>query len=158
MRLAGPVVRAVFTLLLAGFVFISGCGKKEPETRTERPPILVEALVVQAESFQETVASSAVIRAHEEFRISTQVDGMLLEKKVDRGDRVKKNQILFEIESEPFDLQVRDRTALLNRAWLSSWSTIYAACAQPRWQGARFMGNLWNRYSCRWSATSCGIA
>ncbi|HEY5648141.1 MAG TPA: efflux RND transporter periplasmic adaptor subunit, partial [Nitrospiria bacterium] len=97
--------------LLAG-----GCGRNEAASPTEKQAVPVEVLEVHPEPFRETVASSAVAQAHEEYRVSAQVDGMLLEQNVDRGDRVTKDQVLFRFDPEPFDLRVRERSAVLAQA------------------------------------------
>ncbi|MFQ5589455.1 MAG: efflux RND transporter periplasmic adaptor subunit, partial [Nitrospiria bacterium] len=54
--------------------------------------------------------------AYREHRISTEVNGMLKQKHVSGGDRVKKGDVLFELDAERFELQVKEKTALLARA------------------------------------------
>lgn len=114
-----PFKFPVWVILVLGGISVfsvAGCGRNEAASRPEKPPVPVEVFNAHFESFRETVVSSAVARAHEEYRVSSQVDGMLLEQKVGRGDHVKKGQILFRIDPEPFELQVRERSAVLSQA------------------------------------------
>jgi membrane fusion protein, multidrug efflux system len=97
------------------FALTAGCGKK-PEASPGKSPIQVEVLEIKSETFRETIVGSAVAEAKVEHRVSAEVGGVLKIQHVDRGDKVKKGSVLFEIDPEEFQLQVRARAASLSRA------------------------------------------
>jgi len=105
-------------VLLVFLVLASACDKK-PNAAPPSPPATenrVEVLEVRPETIQETIASSAVATPHREYRVSMQISGMLAVQHVDRGDTVKKGEVLFELDSEAFQLRVKEREANLARA------------------------------------------
>ena len=98
------------------FVLSTGCADPTESVSTPKEPIRVELLEVAPETFRETIVTSAVAAAKEEHRVSAQIGGMLKIRHADRGDRVEKGEILFEMDPEEFELQVRERKANLARA------------------------------------------
>ncbi len=108
---------------IAGFLsyffalfFFMGC--EAPTTKSEVMQKIkkVEVFTVQPETFEETIVASAVASAHLEYRISTEISGLLKEKHVERGDYVTKGTVLFELDPEVFRLTLREKTAALARA------------------------------------------
>lgn len=108
--------RQYLMLFIAGLVFIAGCAKESQEVVEAQTPQKVEVFTAESESFQSTILSSAPAAAYREHRISTEVDGMLKNKYVTRGDWVKTGDILFEMDAERFELRVKEQTAVLARA------------------------------------------
>lgn len=105
-------------MIAAGLLaLLPGCGES-PQAQDQRPKkvlVQVEVLEIRPETFQETMVVSGVAKAKVEYRISTQVSGMLKAQHVDRGERVKEGMVLFEIDPEEFQLHVRERVANFNR-------------------------------------------
>ena len=92
------------------------CGQKPEASPVMTSPVQVEVLEVKPETLQETVVASATAEAAVEHRVSVEVGGVLKAQHVDRGDQVKKGEVLFEIGPEEFQLRVKERTANLDRA------------------------------------------
>lgn len=110
---AGPgIVLLIFLSLTSACGERSGIDPVSPPTKKNR----VEVFEIKTETVQEIIASSAVAAPHLKYRVSMQVSGMLAAQHVDRGDKVNKGEILFEIDSEPFQLRVKERKANLERA------------------------------------------
>ncbi|MBN4053192.1 efflux RND transporter periplasmic adaptor subunit [bacterium AH-315-L15] len=105
-------IRQVLLLLIL-FYGSAGC-EKRPEASP--PPEIrnrVEVLEARPETFQEIIAVSAVAKPGLEYRLSTQISGMLMTQHVNRGESVQKGTLLFEIDPEKFQLRVKERTANL---------------------------------------------
>lgn len=102
--------------LLVFLGFASGCEEKPNASPPPTTENRVEVFVVTPETVQETIASSAVAAPHREYRVSMQIGGMLAVQHVDRGDTVNEGDVLFKIDSEAFQLRVKERKANLARA------------------------------------------
>ncbi len=102
--------------LLVSLSLTYGCEEKPNASPPPTAENRVEVFIVTPETVQETISSSAVAAPHMEYRVSMQISGMLAVQHVDRGDSVNKGDVLFEIDSEAFQLQVKDRKANLARA------------------------------------------
>ncbi len=108
------VLRSVFYVFCT--LFFVGC-EPVPEKLEAREKIKkVEVFIVEVEDFEETIVASAVASAHIEYHISTEVSGLLKVKHAKWGDRVKKGETLFEIDSEGFALILKEKKAALTRA------------------------------------------
>ncbi|VAX33349.1 hypothetical protein MNBD_NITROSPIRAE01-1891 [hydrothermal vent metagenome] len=97
-------------------VFFVGCEPGTDKLEVREKIKKVEVFIVKTEDFEETIVASAVAFAHIEHRVSTEVSGLLKIKHARWGDRVKKGETLFEIDSEGFILIVKERKAALARA------------------------------------------
>ncbi|NOY85396.1 MAG: efflux RND transporter periplasmic adaptor subunit [Nitrospirae bacterium] len=97
-------------------VFFVGCEPGPDQIELREKIKKVEVFIVKTEDFEETIVASAVASAHMEYRISTEVSGLLKIKQAEWGDRVKKGETLFEIDSENFILIVKAKKAALARA------------------------------------------
>ncbi len=104
----------VFSFLLIIF-FLPACGKSGSR-EADRSPIEVEVLKISPRIFQETIVASGVAKAKYEYRVSAQVGGMLKVHYKDRGDRVKKGEVLFRIDPEEYEIMVQERKANLEQA------------------------------------------
>ncbi len=117
-RLLKGRIPMLFGMAMAGslLALVYGCGTKPEASGPVKAPIRVEVVEPRPETIHETIVASAAAAAKVEYRVSAQVDGMLKVRHVDRGDRIKKGQLLFEIDPEEFELNVREQTANLDRA------------------------------------------
>jgi len=102
-------------MLISVILSLPSCNRSGSR-ETERPPAQVEVLKIKSQTFQDTMVVSGVARAKYEYRISAQVGGMLKAHYKDRGDRVKKGEVLFKIDPEEFELLVKERRANLEQA------------------------------------------
>lgn len=100
-------------ILWAFFFTLVGCEEKQEILVPAKAPIRVEVLEVKSSTFQESIVASGVASASVEHRVSTRVNGMLKARYVDRGDKVSKGQVIFEIDAEEFQLRLKDKTANL---------------------------------------------
>ena len=91
------VLASALTLALAA------CGKPEASTEPARP-----VLVVQPSGGAETAfrAYAGEIRAREESALSFRIGGALVKRLVDAGDRVRRGQLLAELDPGDASLQV----------------------------------------------------
>ena len=99
--------------LTAGFFSLVSCEEKPEVPVPTKAPIRVEILEVESSTFQESIVASGVASASVERRVSTRVNGMLKARNVERGDKVSKGQVIFEIDPEEFQLRLKDKTANL---------------------------------------------
>jgi membrane fusion protein, multidrug efflux system len=111
-----PCILVLFVVF--GIVLSFGCGIQSEEKNPvpDRPAVRVEVLRVESSTVRETMVASAVAEAKVDYRVSAEVEGVLVHQNVDRGDRVEKGQILFEIEKDEFRLRQRDRAARFAQA------------------------------------------
>ncbi|MBN4050043.1 efflux RND transporter periplasmic adaptor subunit [Nitrospira defluvii] len=108
----------ILCFIFYGFcaTFFVGC-EPVPDKPAAREKIKkVEVFIVEAKDFEETIVTSAVAAAHMEYRVSTEVSGLLKVKHAEWGQRVKKGETLFEIDSEEFSLILKEKQAALTRA------------------------------------------
>lgn len=96
--------------------FLVACAPVTEESEVTQKIKKVEVFIVQPETFQETIVASAVASAYLDHRISTEVSGLLKVRRAERGDRVKKGDVLFEIDPENFMLKMKEKQAALTRA------------------------------------------
>ena len=102
-------------ILTTCFFTLPGCEENPEISVRPKVPIRVEILEVESSTFQETLVASGVASASIEHRVSTRVNGMLKARHVERGDKVSKGQVIFEIDPEEFWLRLKDKTANLAR-------------------------------------------
>ncbi len=103
-------------VLLVFLSLTSACEEKPKAFPPPKGENRVEVLQVEPETFQETIVSSAVAAPYREYRVSMQIGGMLAAQHVDRGDSINEGDVLFKIDSEAFQLRVKEREANLARA------------------------------------------
>jgi RND family efflux transporter MFP subunit len=102
-RLARPL--AVLTASL--FAALSGCSKPAPKSDDVRP---VRAIVVAPATAAVTEEFSGDVRARYESRLGFRVGGKIVARKVDVGARVKRGQVLMQLD--PRDLKLGQAQAL----------------------------------------------
>ena len=107
-NLQSDVVRRCVLLSLVAFVGVSGCAKA-PEVAPPSPPEVTVTTPIQKDVtvFQEFVGSTEAFKS---VHIRARVQGFLDKMSFEPSSFVKKNQLLFVIEQEPYEAQ-RDRAA-----------------------------------------------
>jgi HlyD family secretion protein len=111
-----PTVRVFPAAALAAAVLLSvaGCGRAR-----EAPPESVRSVTV-ARAVRSTIAVSveypAKIRAAREIVLSAKVPGRVASVRADVGQRVRRGEVLFTLESSDYDAQARQARAALESA------------------------------------------
>ncbi len=110
-----PMCHIFILMLLA--VLLANCDTRRTEFHgNQETTVKVEVKVLSPESFQETILSYSIATPKVEHVITAQVGGMLVNHHADRGDRVSKGMILFEMDREKFGLHLREQKALLEKS------------------------------------------
>lgn len=100
MRAKAPTYRLLF---LAAVLGLTACGGDEEAKEAPRPVLVVRAVgdaTVQASAF------AGEIRAREESPLSFRIGGQLVRRVVDAGDRVKRGDVLAELDPGDARLEV----------------------------------------------------
>jgi len=111
-------------LLVVGLAFAAACslaGCREQESAASPGPAptvapSVNVIKVQPETLPVTSEWVATLDGFVNAQIRPQVTGYLIRKTYDEGSRVKKDQMLFEIDSRPFRTALAQAEAALARA------------------------------------------
>jgi RND family efflux transporter MFP subunit len=96
-------------------LFLSGCGEKEAHRDAETATV-VNAYMVASSSIENTLRFTGDIRAQRDVRIFSQVPNRIVEFRVDKGDFVRKNEILAVIENSILNRIVDQAQAALQTA------------------------------------------
>ena len=88
---------------LATTLALAGCGKPEAQVETARPVLVVHPSAGAQSAFS---AYAGEIRAREESALSFRIGGSLVKRLVDAGDRVRRGQLLAELDPGDAGLQV----------------------------------------------------
>lgn len=95
-----------------GFALLAGCGNGEPETVSVRP-----VMVVQPQPANETVVSyPGEVRARYEPELAFRIGGKVIERKVEAGDRVRRDQPLARLDPQDVRLQLEGVRAQVTAA------------------------------------------
>lgn len=87
-------------LIILGFIFITiSCSEKPPQTSTPVGVTIVEAVKVDLPIYREFVGS---IYGYKDIPIRARVEGFLESIDFEEGTKVKKGQLLYTIDSQPF--------------------------------------------------------
>ena len=86
----------VAMLALALTVALAACGKPEAQVETARPVLVVHPSGGAQSAFS---AYAGEIRAREESALSFRIGGSLVKRLVDAGDRVRRGQLLAELDA-----------------------------------------------------------
>ncbi len=104
-------------VLSAISVLSAGCGKQpKVEAKQDSGPIVVEAVKVVARELPRTVDSTGTLFPFDEALISAEIEGKVLEVKVDLGDQVSEGQVMVRISDEEQVFVVAQSEAQLKMA------------------------------------------
>src|SRR5688572_2860140 len=99
--------RTTVVLLIAALVACKGRGKKEEQYKAEK---------VDRGNVTMTVTATGTVSAVTTVQIGSQVSGVIAQLYADFNSRVKKGQLLAELDPTPFEQQMEQRRADLTRA------------------------------------------
>jgi multidrug efflux pump subunit AcrA (membrane-fusion protein) len=101
MRTAGLIAGAsVLCLLLAG------CAKEEE--KEAEPVVPVQTAEVRTESIQRVISGEGILRALDQSAIMPKIAAPVIAFHVDRGDRVRKGQLLAVLENKDLSAALLD--------------------------------------------------
>lgn len=104
---------ARLALALAFVLTLTACGKQEAPVETARPVLVVHPSGGAQQAF---TAYAGEIRAREESALSFRIGGSLVKRLVDAGDRVRRGQLLAELDAGDAAAQARAAQAQLAAA------------------------------------------
>jgi len=117
MKLARPILADFATcfggVFLMALMTILGCNPQDEQTQQIVRPVKVAQIVDQGDS---VMSFAGDVRARYETILSFRVAGKLLTRHVDVGDRVRKGQVLAELDQNDYRLAVQDLQAQLASA------------------------------------------
>ena len=102
----------LFLLLI--LLFPAGCGREKPVARVVLPE--VSGVTVSQRPYSPSQTVIAEVKAFDEVNLVARVEGFLRKRHFTEGSRVKKGQLLFEIEPELYRARVKAAQAKLTRA------------------------------------------
>ena len=101
-------------LFLAALLIGTGCNRK---TQAAPPPVPeVKGVKVRQLPYRPSTTVIAEVKAFDEVNLVARVEGYLRKRHFKEGSRVKKNQLLFEIEPEVYQARVKAAEAKLTKA------------------------------------------
>ena len=100
--------------LLLTFFILSGCDRKKAEVSATLPE--VRGITVAEQSYSPSQTVIAEVKAFDEVNLVARVEGFLRKRYFKEGSRVKKGELLFEIEPELYRARVKAAQAKLTRA------------------------------------------
>ena len=95
-------------VVLAGLL-MAGCGS-EPPRPPQQPPTVVVAKIVQRDVAGEMTYTGR-IEAVDKVQLRARVQGFLVKRNFEEGADVKKDQVLYEIDKQPFEIAVKQAEA-----------------------------------------------
>ena len=101
-------------VLCAGVLFFAGCERKAPVQKTELPA--VGAVAVKEYPYTPSRKVIAEVKAADEVNLVARVEGFLRKRHFTEGSRVKKGELLFEIEPELYQAKLKAAEAKLTKA------------------------------------------
>ena len=100
--------------LCAGLLLFAGCERKAPVQKAELPS--VGAVTVKEYPYTPSRKVIAEVKAADEVNLVARVEGFLRKKHFVEGRRVKKGELLFEIEPELYQAKLKAAEAKLTKA------------------------------------------
>jgi multidrug efflux system membrane fusion protein len=100
--------------LLAGQLFLAACSPTE-ETKKSKPPVPVLVAPALCKSVPVQISAIGNVEAYASVSVKSQVNGLLEKVHFREGQDVKKGQLLFTIDSRPYEAALRQAKAALAR-------------------------------------------
>lgn len=112
-------------------ISLAACsGEPEQQGQQEMPPIPVTAIQVNTTSVTYFSNYAARVQGAREVEIAAQVSGILQERRFSEGSEVEQGETLFQIDPEPYEIQLATARAELtdaesaNRQARSEWQRV----------------------------------
>ncbi len=106
------------TLLVLAFIAGAGCKakqEKQAEKKAEKP-IPVRITEVRAKDLWVTVSSVGTVKPNLMVVVKPKIPGKIVKIHVDEGDKIKKGDVLIELDPEDYELAVKNARAALKAA------------------------------------------
>ncbi|MBR4127426.1 MAG: efflux RND transporter periplasmic adaptor subunit [Alphaproteobacteria bacterium] len=106
---------SVFVMAFGAVLLLNGCGKKnnQPVQVAQKPHVTVEKAVYKP--YTERFDFPGRVEAVNTVTLKARVAGFLKDRLFEEGDVVKKGQLLFTLEREPFEAKVAEASANLTK-------------------------------------------
>lgn len=112
-RLAPAIALAI---LVASFSGCSGADSKQQQAQAAAPrPVSVSIASVQKQDVPVFISGLGSVTAFNTANIKSRVDGQIMQVAVREGQTVRQGQLLIEIDSRPFQVQLEQAQAQLSR-------------------------------------------
>lgn len=103
--------RAVAGVAVLGILALAGCAQREPPAETVRP---VQLAQVKIGNTSATAVLAGEIRPRFETDLGFRIGGKVIERRVDVGTRVRRGQVLAQLDPADVSLQTQSASAALN--------------------------------------------
>lgn len=110
-----PIVVCCLLFAVYGLLFLAGCEKKEVKVTPEKA-INVQVQAAEKKPLRPFIESIGTLNPYEEVTVSTEVDGILKDVKVDEGTVVSKGMTLATIDDTDYSLETKRAEAALKQA------------------------------------------
>src|SRR5688572_544941 len=110
------VTRGVFLrfVVIAAFETMVACSHSEKPERTEKPSVSAQTEVIQLTTVPDVLQAPGTVRARTATVVASRTVGQIVSIAVREGDRVRRGQVLAEIENREADVQLsRVKSALM---------------------------------------------
>src|SRR5699024_11007833 len=112
MQFNHPIIKGTAAIILASFFMVScGGGGQQGMQRGPQQPQPIPVLELQPRSIVLTTSYPATLEGSQTVELRPRVQGYITEMLVDEGDVVRKGQVLFKLNSEEYEQQVRSAEA-----------------------------------------------
>ncbi len=109
-----PSLSRLLPILFMAFPFVTGCGEKKGPPMTI-PPVPVTVAVAASKDIPLQVQAIGTVEAFNTVSIKSQVSAELREVHFAEGQEVKRGDLLFSLDSRPFEVDLRRAEANLAR-------------------------------------------
>jgi membrane fusion protein, multidrug efflux system len=119
-RMVGPqaalrrLIRIGASVLAAAL--LAGCGKSEPQKPAAPPPVAVKVVSSRSETVPVVNEYLGRIAAYRSVEVRTRVEGILEKRHYVEGQQVERGQLLYTIDSAPYQAALNDARAAIARA------------------------------------------
>src|SRR3979490_3399689 len=111
-----PVLAIAFAILVASLSGCSGTDSKQQQAHAAAPrPVSVSIAAVQKQNMPVYLSGLGSVTAFNTANIKSRVDGQIMQVAAREGQTVKQGQLLIEIDSRPFQVQLEQAQAQLSR-------------------------------------------
>jgi membrane fusion protein (multidrug efflux system) len=104
------------TIALLAALVAGGCSKPAPQAAFEMPPTPVETAVVEARPVADTLRAVGTVEAAEWVSIASEIDGRAIRLPIREGDRVRRGEVLVQLDGDQLAADVKRAQAVLDRA------------------------------------------
>jgi RND family efflux transporter MFP subunit len=111
-----PLTRLPSTFAVLGALFLAGCGAEAQTTATAAPPPAVSVAPVTFKPLRQWDDFTGRLEAVDTVSLHPRVTGEIIAAPFTEGARVKKGQVLFQIDPRPFQAEVDRLSAEVERA------------------------------------------